>query len=164
MDSPDDTSPISEETTTPRWFQRVLPVMAIGVALVSLAALLSPAFRDQLALSTSRQAQPYVELFFPRSATTGAPIVCVHRGGKVRVRFALASHLQRRQAVAYRVSVNPQGKDSPRSRTGAAVVTPGTTFLARERFVLPRGQGYTVSVSLPAFDQRLRAHCVGRSS
>lgn len=165
MDSTDDTSPISAESTTPRWFQRVLPVLAIGVAVVALAALLVPAVRDELALSTSRQPERYVALYFPRSATTGAPVTCVHRGGKVRVRFAVASHLERRAAVAYRVTVNPYEKGLRlRSRTGATPVSPSTTVLTRERLALPRGRGYTVSVSLPAFDQRLRAHCRGRSS
>jgi len=165
VDSPDDTSPIPAESTTPRWFQRVLPVLALGVVVIGLAALLVPAFRDELALSTSRQPQRYVELYFPRSATTGAPVTCVHRGGKVRVKFAVASHLERRQAVAYRVAVNPHKKGQRiRSRTGATPVSPGTTALMRERLALPRGLGYTVSVSLPAFDQRLRAHCRGRSS
>jgi len=140
-------------------------VLAIGVAVVGLAALLVPAFRDELALSTGRQPERYVELYFPRSATTGAPVTCVHRRGKVRVRFTVASHLERRQAIAYRVSLNPKKKGQRlRSRTGATSVSPGTTVLMRERLALPRGLGYTLSVSLPAFDQRLRAHCRGRSS
>lgn len=165
MDSTDDTSPLSADSTAPRWFRRVLPILTIGVAVVGLAALLVPAVRDELALSTSQQPERYVELYFPRAATTGAPITCVHRGGKVLVRFAVASHLERRQNVSYRVSVNPQEKGQrTRSRTGLARVTPGATLLVRERLSLPRRLEFRVSVSLPAFDQRLRAHCQGPSS
>ena len=66
--------------------------------------------------------------------------------------------------MAYRVSVNPQKKGRPGAGLARRRCHPGTTFLARERLTLPRGLGYTVSVSLPALDQRLRAHCRGRSS
>ena len=49
-------------------------------------------------------------------------------------------------------------------RAGTARVTPGTSFEVTKSFAVPRRQGYTVSVRLPAFDQQLRAHCSGRAS
>ena len=147
---------------TPPWFQRVLPVTGLLVALITLGALLSPAFRDQVALSTSRQPQAYVELFFPRTTASRAPATCTRRGDSVRVRFVVASHLDQRQDVGYRVRVNPTGKDlRTRRKAGAIRLDPGSSRVVRKRFELPRGTGYTVTVVLPALDQQVRAHCRG---
>jgi hypothetical protein len=137
---------------------------AIAVALIALAALVSPAFRDQVELSTSRQAQPYVELYFARSASSTGQAVCTTKGAAARVRFVVGSHLDKRQGVAYRVSVDPAAKGQRTQRkAGSARVTPGTSVQVTKAFSVPRG-GYTVSVRLPALDQQLRAHCPGRRS
>ena len=158
-------APEAETPDAPRWYQRVLPVSAAAVALVALVALVVPAFRDQVALSVSRQSQPYVELYFARSTAPNGQAVCTRKGSAVLVRFVIASHLERRQAVAYRVAVDPVGKRSrPMRKAGSLRVTPGTTPEVRASFVVPRRQGYTVSVALPVFDQALRARCPGRTS
>jgi hypothetical protein len=147
-----------------RWFQRVLPVTALAVALIGVAALLFPTFRDQVELSMSRQSQPYVELYFHRRAGKAAQVVCTTKGSTARVRFVVASHLDKRQAVAYRVSLVPTAKGAKAQRKAGSVrVTPSTAVEVRTSFVRPR-QGYTVSVRLPALDQQLRAHCPGRPS
>ncbi len=103
-----------------------------------------------------------MELYFARSAGPNGQAVCARKGKAARVRFVIASHLEERQAVAYRVSLDPaaKGKRTLR-RAGSARVTPGAAFEVRKSFARPR-RGYTVSVSLPAFGQQLRAHCPGR--
>jgi len=147
----------------PRWFQRVLPVTGLVILVLVLATLLVPSFRDQVKLSVSRQSQPYVELYFARSAGPVAQIVCQRRGPAVGVRFTIASYLERAQAVAYRVSVDPVGKGQRAlRRAGSARTFPGKPTEVRKVIALPRGTAYTVSVSLPAFGQQLRAHCSGK--
>jgi hypothetical protein len=142
----------------------VLPVSAVALVLIALAALAVPAFRDQVELSTSRKQQPFVELFFARTPA-GAQLVCDRRGSSVRVLFSVASHLEKQQRLGYRVSVLSSGKGAHAVRkAGAVQAIPGTTVQVRKAFVLPRKQGYTVSVRLPALDQELRAHCSGRRS
>jgi hypothetical protein len=153
-----------QDAPAPRWFQRVLPVTVLGVVLIGIAALLVPAFGDQVELSTSRQSQPYVELYFQRTAGKTAQAVCTTKGTSALVRFVVASHLEKRQAVAYRVSMSPAAKGAKaQRRAGAVRVTPGTAVEVGKSFVLPR-KAYTVSVSLPALGQQLRAHCPGRRS
>jgi hypothetical protein len=140
-------------------------VTGLVLALVAVAALVSPAFRDQVALSTTRQPQPYVELFFPRTTPSGAPATCLRRGDSVRVRFVVASHLERTQRLRFRVRLDraAEGRRTLR-RVGSVRATPGTARVVRRAFVLPRGEGYTVTVALPALDQHVRAHCRGRRS
>ena len=158
MDSPDTHSP------APRWFERVLPMTAVAVALIGVAAILVPGFRDQLDLSTSRESQPYVELYFARSTAANGQAVCTTRGNKALVRFVVGSHLEKRQGVAYRVALDPNAKRTKTLRqVGSVRVTPGTSVEVAKWFPRPRG-AYTVSVRLPALDQQLRAHCPGRRS
>ncbi len=168
MESPE-TAP-EQGTPAPRWFQRALPMTVLAVVLVGVAALLVPAFRDQVELSTSRQSQPYVELYFQRTPGRTAQAVCSATGAAAQVRFVVASHLEERQGVAYRIAVSPTGKGKGKGkggavqrRTGSVRVTPGTAVEVRKAFARPRG-GYTVSVRLPALGQQLRAHCAGRRS
>jgi hypothetical protein len=160
VDTPETSTPAPQGGSA-RWFARVLPVTAIAIVLIGLAALLSPAFRDQVRLSLSRQPQPYVELYFAKSAAGKQP-VCLRKGGSVRVRFVLESHLAKRQPVAYQVLVNPKSTGlETLHRAGQAVLSPGTPVTLRKSFRLPRG-GYTVSVVLADLDQHLRAHCGAR--
>ena len=156
MDTPENPAP------APRWFQRVLPVTGLALALVALATLLVPAFRDQMELSTSRQPEPYVELYFARSAAPNGQAVCTAQGGRAVVRFVVGSHLAKEQSVAYRVVVDPVAKGVPTSRArGSVRVDPGASAPVTKALVRPR-RGYTVSVSLPALGQQLRAHCPGQ--
>ncbi len=158
MDSPETDAP------APRWFQRALPMTALAVALVALAALVVPAFRDQVELSTSRRPQPYAELYFAHSTDRNGQAVCTTKAGQALVRFAIGSHLEKRQSVAYRVALVPGSRGATREvKAGAARVTPGTALEVSKSFARPRGD-YTVSVRLPALGQQLRAHCPGRRS
>lgn len=137
----------SIEGARPRWYQRVLPVTALAVALLALATLAVPGFRDQVRLSASHQREPYVELYFARAAD-GTQLVCTSR-----VRFTIASHLDRASDLAYEVTVDGT------TRTGTASVAPGESVDVDEA-VAHRG-AYDVAVLLPASGDRLRAHCPG---
>jgi negative regulator of sigma E activity len=161
VESPE-TAP-EQATPAPRWFERALPMTVLAVVLIGVAALLVPAFRDQVELSTSRQSQPYVELYFQRTPGRTAQAVCAAQGAAAQVRFVVASHLDDRQGVAYRIAVTPHGKGKVQRRAGTVRVTPGTAVEVRKAFARPRG-GYTVSVRLPALGEQLRAHCAGRRS
>ena len=109
--------------SAPRWYQRVLPVTGVVLALVALAALAFPAFREQLVLSTSHRAQPYVELYFARTPA-GTQMVCSSHGGSVRVRFAVTSHLGQERRLDYDVAVRGTSASAHR-QTGSARVSPG---------------------------------------
>jgi hypothetical protein len=139
-----------------RWYQRVLPVSGLVLAVVALAALVVPGFRDQIALSASHQTDPYVELYFART-TAGTQLVCTTSGGKVDVRFAVTSHLAHEQDIAYDVSVGGE------HNTGTVTVNPGETGEVASSLTRPSG-GYDVRVHLPDLDQQLQAHCPRRSS
>jgi hypothetical protein len=149
-----------------RWYQRVLPVVGLAVLLVGVVALVVPSVRHQAELSLSRQPEPYVELYFARTGSQAAPqAVCTRSGDKVRVHFVIGSHLEKEQPVAYRVTVDPASKGARTLRkAGSATTVPDVSTTVDSSFALARSQGYTVSVSLPAFDQQLRAHCSGRRS
>ena len=51
-----------------RWFQRVLPVTGLVLAVAALLALVFPGFREQVALSATHEPQRYVALSFGRAA------------------------------------------------------------------------------------------------
>ncbi len=157
----------------------MLPVTGLVLVVLAVGALVSPAFRDQVELSTSRRHQPYVELFFagasavPAAARAGASgpaeqtaqAVCTRRGAKVLVAFVVASHLDRRRPVAYRVVVDPVRRGlRTRRASGSATLGPGDSVVVRRRVRLPARAAYTVTVVLPGPDQRLRAHCAGGRS
>ena len=162
MDSPDETTAPAPGAPS-RWFQRVLPVTGIFLVLVAVAFLLSPSFRDQLRLSVSRQAQPYVELYFAKS-TSGAPVPCPRRTKAVRVRFVLESHLDKRQPVKWRVVVNPAGQGRTLRTRGSIEVSPGAPTEVLKSIKLSRTEGYTIAVLLPGRNQHLLARCRGARS
>jgi hypothetical protein len=162
---PQQAAPEPETPAARRWFQRVLPVTGLALLLVALAALIVPAFRDQVKLSISRQTQPYVELYFARRTGPVAQAVCLRQGSTVGVRFVIASHLHQSQTVAYRVTVDPATKGRRTLRkAGSTHTTPDTPREVRKTFSLPGRAPYTLTVSLPALDQQLRAHCPGTRS
>lgn len=166
MDSVDtEPQPAAPEPETPaarRWFQRVLPVTGLALLVVALAALVVPSFRDQVKLSISRQTQPYAELYFARRTGPVAQAVCLRQGSTVGVRFVIASHLEKNQAVAYRVTVDPATKGRRALRkAGSTSTTPDTAREVRTTFALPRREPYTLTVTLPALHEQLRAHCPG---
>lgn len=164
QDSPPTPDPASPPAATPApWWQRVLPVTLAVVLLLAVAGTLLPGFRHQLALSFTRQPVSYVELYFARATSTAPQTACVRKGGSVQVRFLVGSHLEKRQAVAYRVVVDPLTKGLPTRRQAASVrVAPGTVVSVTRTFAVPRREAYVVSVKLPAFDQELRGRCPAR--
>ncbi len=136
----------------PRWYQRVLPVTGLVLALLALAAVVSPAFRHQVALSTSRQPQPFVELYFWGAGHAG------HAGKALcgrQVRFTVVSHLEETRTLTYRVTVG--GEDG---RPGSIRIRPGETRDVTTR-VSPPPEPHTVAVRIPDLDQHLLAHCGG---
>ena len=141
----------SAEQRGPRWFQRVLPVTGLVLAAVALAALALPAFRDQVVLSTTRQPQPFVELYFARQA----PDAMCGQGKDGEVRFTVASHLEEQRRLAYRVTVDPAGH----GRNGSVSLQPGASRTLRAPVEAPQGGDYTITVELPGRDQQIRAHC-----
>ncbi len=159
MDTPETPAP------APRWFQRVLPVTGLAIVLVALAALVVPAFRDQVELSTSRQSEPYVELYFAHSAAPDGQAVCTAKAGKA-VR-ALRHRQPPREGAAGglpgRGRPDRPGREDLARASQSVRVAPGASATVTKVFALPR-KGYTVSVSLPALDQQLRAHCPGQRS
>jgi hypothetical protein len=138
----------------PRWFQRVLPVSGLVLLVLALAALALPAFRGQVGLSASHRPDPYVELYFARTAA-GTQVVCTSSAGKAEVRFAVTSHLDDEQDLAYDVTVGDDEK------SGSVALEPGETAEVAKS-VARTGRGrYDVSVTLPDTGQQLTAHCPG---
>lgn len=141
---------------SPRWCPRVLPVSALALAVVALAALALPGFRHQIALSASHRTDPYVELFFARPGS-GVPVVCSSSDGTARVTFAVTSHLGDAERLDYDVTVDGVRAD------GSVTVEPGRTAQVT-RFLGSAESPYDVSVRLPATDEQLHAHCPGTGS
>lgn len=165
MDSSEQVSAVSGTHRPARWYQRVVPVTTLALALVAIAAGVVPGFADQLEESLTRQPASYVELYFDQPMAATTQTACLRRGSEVRVRFVVESHLRATQRVAYRVRVQPLGKHHrPLRQAGRFAVSPGETVAVRRTFALPAGQAYVVRVHLPALDQRLRIRCgAGRS-
>ena len=139
-----------------RWYQRVLPVCALALVVVALAALVAPGFRHQLALSASHRTDPYLELSFT-DAAKGSAALCATDGRKVRVDFTIDSHLEDSQDVEYAVST---GKDDT---VDSLPLAPGESGDISVLLAHPAGE-YDVVVRLTGTDQLLTAHCGGATS
>jgi hypothetical protein len=163
VDSPDRPSAHSESLRPARWYQRVLPLTLVVVVVVGLAAAVVPGLRHQLALSVTRQSVPYVELYFSQPTSVGTRAVCARKGASVSARFVIESHLERRQPVSYRVTVDPSTEGlRTRRQAGSAQVSPGEAVEVSRTFTLQGREGYVVSVTLPALGQQLRVRCPRR--
>jgi len=152
----------SDADASAPWYVRAVPVTALLAVLVVAATLLIPGFRDEVARSTTRQSQPFAELYFPQDRT-GAPVVCTPSGDSVLVRFAVSSHLEHRQWMGYQVTLSPTLSStlSPTLRkAGTFLISPDET--RRQSVRLPRPAGPAlVTVRLPEVGQRLHARCDG---
>ena len=134
--------------TSPRWYQRALPVTGVVLVVLAVAALLVPGLRHQVALSTTREPQPYVELYFSQ----GRPAAQVACGRQVR--FTVVSHLENERRLGYRVTAGagPEKQGTVRLRPGQA---------RQVRVPVSAGGAHRVTVRLPATDQHLLVHCSG---
>ncbi len=127
-----------------------------------LVVTLVPGFRHAAEFSLTRQASPYVELYFEGPAARADPAACARPGGSVTVRFAVESHLDAARPVAYRVVLDPRPAGTkPVRRTGEVETRPGETRRVVERLRAPGRGGYRVEVSLPALDEHLVVRCAG---
>lgn len=142
----------STDPTAP-WHRRVVPVTGVALVAMALAALLVPGVRDQLALSATHQPEPYVELYFARTAH-GYDRPCTSTEGKVDVGFAVHSHLPDTQGLRYVVKVGE------RRSTGSVSLRPGEVVETTALLPHPDGR-YDVTVRLLGTDQSLAAHCGG---
>jgi hypothetical protein len=145
------------EQRTPRWFQRVLPVTGLVVAVAAVLAVVFPGFREQVARSATHEPQEYVALSFGRAAD-GTVVTCTGSRTAVKVRFDVESHLAGSEEIAYEIRVGDT------RREGTVSVAPGGTAEV-VRAVRRPGQGrFEVSVLLPDQDQRVVAYCPSGAS
>jgi len=153
----------SQDAGAPRWHQRALPVLGGVLAVVALAAALSPGVRHQLVLSSTHQRQSFVELYFAE-APDGTRALCAQDGARATVSFTVASHLDEPRELAYVVSVDRRGgaadRSAGRTQEGTVHVRPGEVAHV-DRVVRGAGAAYDVAVRLPGSDQEIRAHCGG---
>lgn len=144
-------------TTPPRWWQRVVPVAALALALATAVAFL-PGMDDEVELTTRRSAQPFVELFMlTRPARFCTP-------GRATVRFRLQSHLTRTEELTYVVATDPAGRGKVHRNVGRVTITPGEARSRQVRVVAPAGGHFTVTVRLRGRPEMLRVHCAGGRS
>jgi hypothetical protein len=152
--TPADPTP-DEGTRAPRWWQRVVPVAGLALAMAATAAFALPGLDDQLELSTSRQPQPFVEL-----SLSGPPAKLCAGGEAARVRFRVTSHLQELRRIGYTVSVSANGREV--SRKAARIrIAPGRARSVRTRTAAPTAAPYTVTVNLRHRPETVRVHCAG---
>ena len=142
----------SEEATSPRWFQRALPLTALAV-LATVAVVVLGSGNEQIRLSTTRQEQPFVEL----GLTTAPQTLCSDK--VIRFGYTLVSHLDTRETLALRVTADPAAGRSV-SKQGEVALSPGESRAFRVRLEAPRGK-YDVAVSIADRPETIRIHCDG---
>ena len=152
----DDT--VRADEPRPRWYALAVPVAGLVLVLVAVAALVIPGVRDQVALSLSRQPDPYVELSFTRPGT-GSQTLCHRDKNSAVVRFVVASHLRGAKPIDYRVGVAPAG-GKVHFRKGKVRVAPDQARAVVARFAVPAGP-YRMAVRLPSSEQQVWASCGG---
>jgi hypothetical protein len=153
---------VAEEDVEPadrpvRWWQRVVPVMVL--ALVAGTAVLALAdSSDEIALSTARQPEEYVELVLTRSPDK----LCGSKA--LRVTFAMTSHLATTQRLGWQVRLDPAGKKPAKvAGKGEVLAPPDVTRGVTLRASAP-SKTYDLTVTIPGRPERLRVHCNGASS
>jgi hypothetical protein len=151
---PEDTTP-DEGARGPRWWQRVVPVAGLALVMAAAAAFALPGLEDELELSTSRQPQPFVELFL-----SGPPARLCARGDAPYVRFGVKSHLPELRRIGYTISVRATGRVV--SRKAARIrIGPGKATSVRTRVTAPAAAPYAVTVNLRHRPETVRVHCPG---
>lgn len=140
-----------------RWYQRVLPVTGLVLAVAALLALVFPGFREQVALSATHEPQQYVALSFGR-APDGTVVFCTGSRSAVKVQFAVESHLAESRELEYELSVGDN------RRTGTVRVDPGETTEVTRAVRRPADGRFEVTVRLPEVGQQVLAHCSGARS
>jgi hypothetical protein len=143
-------------TRGPRWWERLVPVAGLALALVAGAAFALPGLDDELELSTSRQPQPFVEL-----SLSGRPANLCAGGEAPRVRFRVTSHLPKHRRIGYTISVTAAGGEM--SREAATLrIGPGQAKSVRKQMVAPAAAPYTVTINLRHRPETVRVHCPGK--
>lgn len=144
-----------QDTAAPRLWQRAVPVTLVAVA----AAGVTLAFAgdsDEVRLSASRVAQPFVEL----ALTDDVEQVCATDAA--RVRFSLTSHLVEAEELAWTVAVDPAGQRPEKVRATEDVrLTPEVTRAVSVAVDGPRRGAYDVVVRIADRPELLRVHCEG---
>jgi hypothetical protein len=141
----------------PRWYERVVTTTLLGVVALTLAVLLVPGLRDQLALTATRREVPRIELWFSGPTERAVLEGCRDRGA-VRVEFTVRSHVDGPVTVPFRVLLMRDGQRA-RVRSGALDLAEGDAAVVRHRFRLGAGQPYSVRVTLPGRPERLHLRC-----
>jgi hypothetical protein len=144
-----------EGTRGPRWWERLVPVAGLALALAAAAAFALPGLEDELELSTGRQPQPFVELYL-----SGRPANVCAGGETARVRFRVRSHLGEPRRIGYTISVTAKGREVSR-RAAKMRIGPGRAKRVRTRVAAPAAAPYTVSVNLRHRPETVRVHCPG---
>lgn len=138
----------------PRWWQRAVVVGGAAVIALTVAVTAVPGLADEVEVSTTRSAQPFVELFL-----TAPPKRACTQG---TVRFRVRSHLEEPTALRYVVAVITK---SDRVRwPGEMNIEPDGERSARVRIPARIGDRYDVTVRLQGRPEMLRVHCGGGAS
>ncbi|GAB3994237.1 hypothetical protein [Nocardioides marmoraquaticus] len=135
----------------------VLAGVGVLVALTGLLAVVSPAVREQLALSVGRQDAPYVETWF---ADTVAARSCSPDRPRYGAEVAVRSHLTAAEDVAWELRLRPVRGGRPVVERGSVTVLPDRVAVVAVSARKPRG-GFVAEVRFPGRDQRLLVRCTG---
>jgi len=136
----------------------VVTTTLLGLLVLSLAGLLVPGLRDELALTVTRRTVPHVELYLSGPSAEAAQDGCRRRGGTVMVEFTVRSHLGEAEVVPFRVVLRPSARTA-RVRTGTVDLAGAQDAVVRERFRVAPDEAYAVRILLPGRDERLLLRC-----
>jgi hypothetical protein len=135
----------------------VVTTTLLGVVALTLAVLLVPGLRNELALTASRREVPRIELWFSGPTERAVRDGCRGRGA-ARVEFTVRSHVDGPVTVPFRVLL-VRDKQRARVRSGAVDLASGDAAVVRHRFRIAAGQPYSVRVMLPGRPERLHLRC-----
>lgn len=132
-----------------------VPVLLAGIVVAAVVLVISPAARHQLTLSTSRSADPYLEMSFVDETAARA---CTTDGAEQSISIRLRSHLDDAASVPYLIEVSSADRVVDRLG-GAAATEPGEAADVVQRVRVPTTGAYEVTASLPGRPERLALHC-----